>query len=212
MISFRLWSINNRIPFKKDVVRENAKLHVFASSDGSCIYSSNTSSDDYIEYSSKWRINSDGMYERDLICYDINGDISDIDVVMKMSKEELESVFKVKERKTIVKSSLTVSDEIYNEDVIVISDNYFSNGIVEREDKNSFIYQKVLDEMRFPLYNLGYSKKNIDKRINKVLLDFNMDSIKDKNINDLNYYEKEKLLIMISCIKSLTVILKGLLL
>ena len=55
-------------------------------------------------------------------------------------------------------------------------------GIVNRVNKNSFIYQKVLDEMMFPLHNLGYSKTRSIIRIKEVLEMFKVTNYLDKNI------------------------------
>ena len=71
-------------------------------------------------------------------------------------------------------------------------------GIVERVNNNSFLYQNVIDEMRYPLYNLGYSKRKTNNRINEVLELFNASELIDKRINELSFQDKQKLLIMIS--------------
>ena len=101
-----------------------------------------------------------------------------------------------------------LSSFISTKNMIICNDVYLNNnslfeyivnlGIVERVTKNSFLYQNVIDEMIYPLYNLGYSKRKIDKRINEILELFNETKFRDKKINDLDYLEKQKLLIMIS--------------
>ena len=80
-------------------------------------------------------------------------------------------------------------------------------GIVERVNDNSFIYQKVYDEMTYPLYNLGLSKKKRDSRIIETLNKFNLNSFIDKNINELNTHERQLLLIMISLLHKPKVLL-----
>ena len=76
--------------------------------------------------------------------------------------------------------------------------NYIQNiGIVEVINDKSFIYQKVKDEMMYPLYNLEYSKNKIEKRINEVIDLFDV-SFLDKNINELTKCEKQILLIMLA--------------
>lgn len=75
---------------------------------------------------------------------------------------------------------------------------YIQNiGVVERVQGNDFIYQKVKDEMMYPLYNLGYSKKRIEKRIKEVTDLFNFNSL-DQNINELKENERQLLLIMLA--------------
>lgn len=71
-------------------------------------------------------------------------------------------------------------------------------GVVLRVNKDAFVYKMVHDEMVFPLYNLGYNKKNIYNQINKVLDIFNKRDILNKKINELSYEDKQLLLIMIS--------------
>lgn len=75
---------------------------------------------------------------------------------------------------------------------------YIQNiGVVERVKGNDFIYQKVKDEMIYPLYNLGYSKKRIEKRIKEVTDLFNFNSL-NQNINELKENERQLLLIMLA--------------
>ena len=80
-------------------------------------------------------------------------------------------------------------------------------GIVKRLSNNSFIYNNVLDEMMYPLCNLGYSKKYCVGRIKEVLSLFNKEELFDKKINSLNFYDKELLLIMISLLHKPKVVL-----
>ena len=85
---------------------------------------------------------------------------------------------------------------------------YITNlGIVERVNKNSFTYRRIVDEMFYPLDNLGYSKNKSLTRIKEVLDSFNKIDWLDKDINELNYYDKELLLIMISLLHKPRVLL-----
>lgn len=86
--------------------------------------------------------------------------------------------------------------------------NYGINlGIVDRFNRNSFKYNLVIDEMIYPLHNLGYSKRYSIDRIKEVLLMFDASSFFDKKIIELNYYEKELLLIMIAILHKPKVLL-----
>jgi len=86
--------------------------------------------------------------------------------------------------------------------------NYIVNiGIVERVNKKSFIFNSIVDEMTYPLHNLGYNKKKCLTRINEVLELFNESKMIDKNISELNYYEKQLLLIMIAILHKPRVLL-----
>lgn len=87
-------------------------------------------------------------------------------------------------------------------------DKYIINiGIVERVNNNSFIYTKVINEMIYPLVNLNYRKKEALARINEVLEMFSCNNFLDKKINELNYYEKQLLLIMIALLHKPKVLL-----
>lgn len=80
-------------------------------------------------------------------------------------------------------------------------------GIVERVNNSSFLYHKVIDEMKYPLYNLGYSKSEILERINEVLELFEVSYFLDKNVSMLNNLEKQLLLIIISILHKPKVLL-----
>ncbi len=80
-------------------------------------------------------------------------------------------------------------------------------GVVDRLNKNSFMYGLVLEEMIYPLHNLGYSKKKSIERIKEVLSLFQAIDYMEKNISTLNYYEKQLLLIMIAILHKPKVLL-----
>ena len=85
---------------------------------------------------------------------------------------------------------------------------YIKNiGVVECVNKKSFLYKTVMDELMYPLYNLNYSKKESLDRINEILELFKLEDIIRKNINDLNLYEKQKLLIIIALLHKPKVLL-----
>lgn len=102
----------------------------------------------------------------------------------------------------LISGIIPSNDMIYYRDIplnIKNKWNYITNiGVVDRVNENSFIYKKVIDEMMYPLHNLGYSKKKCIERINDVTGFFDTKDYLDKEIHELNYYEKELLLIMIS--------------
>ncbi len=85
---------------------------------------------------------------------------------------------------------------------------YITNlGIVERVNKNSFVYKKVIDEMMYPLSNLGYGYDRRLARIKEVLELFNKTDLQDKRIEELDYYDKHLLLIMIAILHKPKVLL-----
>ena len=102
----------------------------------------------------------------------------------------------------LISGIIPSNDSIYYRDIPLNLKNkwdYITNfGIVDRVNENSFIYKKIFDEMMYPLRNLGYSESKCLERINDVTGFFDTKDYLDKDIKDLNYYEKELLLIMIS--------------
>lgn len=87
-------------------------------------------------------------------------------------------------------------------------DKYIVNlGVVERVNSNSFFYDSVINEMIYPLSNLGYSKRKALTRINEVLELFSCTSFLDKRISELTFYDKQLLLIMIALLHKPRVLL-----
>lgn len=111
----------------------------------------------------------------------------------------------------LLTSLIPTNNMICCNDILLGKDNYqeyiVNIGIVERVNNHSFIYKRVIDEMKYPLYNLGYSKKNILNRINEVLSFFDVNYFIDKDINELSYLDKQKLLIIISLLHQPKVLL-----
>lgn len=71
-------------------------------------------------------------------------------------------------------------------------------GVVLSHLENQFLFDNVYQELTFPLKNLGYSKSEIDHRINNLLEDFEMEDFLDRQIENLTLSEKQKLLIVIA--------------
>lgn len=71
-------------------------------------------------------------------------------------------------------------------------------GLVKVCNKNSFIKETVLEELLYPLENLGI-KKNLSKSIiYKILNEFKMRYIQDMKIKDLDYDHQQALLFIIA--------------
>ncbi len=85
---------------------------------------------------------------------------------------------------------------------------YIKNiGVVECVSKKSFLFKKVINELKYPLYNLNYYKEESLDRIHEILELFKLEDIIKKNINELNLYEKQKLLIIIALLHKPKVLL-----
>ena len=106
------------------------------------------------------------------------------------------TLFKLLSGIILTNNYISCNGVILNKDT---SFNYIKNlGVVPKLSKKSFIYQNVFDEMMYPLYNLNYSKRKATIRIKEILKLFNKENIINKKINDLNYCDKQLLLLMIS--------------
>ena len=111
----------------------------------------------------------------------------------------------------LISGFIPSKDSVFCNDICLNNDNlfkYIANfGIVERINKNSFIYKSVIDEMIYPLHNLGYSKEKSLLRIKEVLSIFHKEDFLNKQIKELNYYDQELLLIMIALLHKPKVLL-----
>lgn len=75
-----------------------------------------------------------------------------------------------------------------------------SIGVVFFDDQNKFLFEKVIDELAFPLENLNYKKKDITNRLYEIRTLFRLESCINKKIDELTEYEKVKVLIATSLI------------
>jgi energy-coupling factor transporter ATP-binding protein EcfA2 len=111
----------------------------------------------------------------------------------------------------LISGIIPSNDMVYCGDIDLNSDNihdYIINfGIVERVNKDSFIFNSVSDEMTYPLHNLCYSKSRSIDRVKDVLDLFDASNFIDEKINELNEYEKQLLLIMIAILHKPKVLL-----
>ncbi len=71
-------------------------------------------------------------------------------------------------------------------------------GVVNKVNNNSFIYQKVIDEMMYPLYNLNYSRAKSLIIIKDMLHKFDKEDLINKRISELKDDDKQLLLMMIA--------------
>lgn len=98
-----------------------------------------------MEYSTGWVVNDRGLYERIVTSYRINpeANLSSIDDILLMPKEEIRKVLITTNIKTIQKKSLTDEDSTYYSDTFVINryfeseEDYNTNG--NTMSKNDFM-------------------------------------------------------------------------
>lgn len=73
-------------------------------------------------------------------------------------------------------------------------------GVVFSLDQNQFLFNKVLDEITFPLANLNYKKGMIRRAVTDVSNLLFMDEILNKDVSELTLIEKIKVLIAVSIV------------
>lgn len=79
--------------------------------------------------------------------------------------------------------------------------NHFEKiGVVLPDENNPFLFQNVYQELAFPLQNLEYSKETIEKRIKEIITLFQMEDLIMKNPYELNWTDRNKLLIALAVI------------
>lgn len=111
----------------------------------------------------------------------------------------------------IMNASILINNVICLDGIMLNKDtknNYLKNiGIVERVNENSFYFKKVIDEMYYSLSGFGYNKIKALEIIQYFFDKFKISSFLSKNINELDIYERQKILIIKSLIKKPKVLL-----
>jgi len=111
----------------------------------------------------------------------------------------------------ILASLFLTENQLICDDVILNHETKYQYiktiGVIEKVNEKSFHYQKILDEMMYPLYNLHYSKKKSMDIIHNTLKKFKKEDWIEKNISNLNDEEKQILLIMIATLHNPKVLL-----
>ena len=138
-------SSSGKTPFKFDDSMERVYVETIDTSSGVHLkhFSSDINYDDeLIEYSTGWIINDNGLYERTVTSYRVDNeiDLSDVDSILSMTREELENILIITNVKTIRKNVIDPDDEIYMNDAIIVVNHYDyierNVGIKESEIKN----------------------------------------------------------------------------
>lgn len=75
-------------------------------------------------------------------------------------------------------------------------------GTVFEDINDQFVCEKVNDELRYPLVNLGCKESEIQERLDVVVNTFRLSLILGKDILRLSYFDKIKVLIVTSIIHS----------
>lgn len=137
-----VFNVKSNKPFVIDEIKANARVKTIDSSLG--VHREIKSytekfDDEVLEYSTGWFVNEDGLYERHVTKYKLNGDIdlNDLDSIFSMDKVDLDNLFSSKES-VVVKYSLDDDDYLYNDDVIVVVNHY--------ESSDDYIYRLETDK------------------------------------------------------------------
>ena len=128
-IIFNAEKDKGNIPFINNQVTETAYVKETITSTG--IEKENISYDDEFDersfqYSTSWKINDNGQYERKVTTYKIDDsiDLSEYETLFAMTKEEIDNSFTISSIKTIRKDQLEEEDNIYNKDMFIIVQSY----------------------------------------------------------------------------------------
>lgn len=147
-------------PFKIDEIVDKARIETIDTSSGKHIETISydfEEDDEVLEYSTGWIINDDGLYERTVTSYRLNNsiDLDDVDSIFSMTKEEIESELFVTNIQLIQKASLEPEDEIYNEDALIIINNYDSQD--EYFTRTETVNENKLNSLLFILLSVFWS-------------------------------------------------------
>ncbi len=127
-----------KTPFLIDTVTQKSYIEMIDTSNGDHFQYQIDSNEVFssIEYSTGWRVNEYGLYERISTTYLINEniDLNNIDNIFKMSKGELDSLFFIMETQIITEAYEENLNPIYNEEVIVINRVINTNKTVDKEE------------------------------------------------------------------------------
>ena len=147
-ISYSTISAIGYNPISDEKVKENTKIETFETSTG--LNRKNSSKD--IEYGSNsflyttsWKLNDNGLYERTIIVYEIDDsiDLSDTDKLLSMTKEDVEAKLNIIDIKTIQKNILNDEDKIYDEDMLIVT-----RSLEDKDDfkmRNETFFENILD-------------------------------------------------------------------
>lgn len=92
-----------------------------------------------------------------------------------------------------IEEAITIDDIVLNKKNIK---KYARNiGVVFSLDQNQFLFNRVIDEITFPLGNLNYSKKMMKDALNEVTKLLFLEDILNKEVWELSHVEKIKVLL-----------------
>ena len=75
-------------------------------------------------------------------------------------------------------------------------------GMVSQDPRSQFFMSNVMEELTFSGENLGYNQNEIKKRLEECCFQFGLQSLLDRNLNQLSSGQKQKIAIASSCFLS----------
>lgn len=202
IILFYGGKIKEKTPFICDKIKENATLITTVTSTSNNLdskieyksYPYNKS----IEYSTKWKLNNNGFYERTITQYELNSFVNTltIDEILGMTKDEIEKMFYILDIKTIQKKQLDKEDQIYKENLVIV--NVYDTDTNHYRYRNETFEENAISTLMYLILSLllGFSLKKVDKIIFKdYFIDrFNLSLINYKNIEKTEIDELRKII------------------
>jgi len=147
VLYFYIYKTEYSTPFKTDLIKKNLNAKTITTSTG--ITKEMTSFDtnyrgNSLKHSTGWLKNEYGLYEREITTYQIDNqlDLKNKDLILKMTKEELEKMIRIQNIETISKNELSQEDNFYKEDMLILTltfdleENY---QIVEQSESDNFL-------------------------------------------------------------------------
>lgn len=149
-IVFNSYTSKNKIPFKRTEITEPNMIEVIDTSTGIHIENKETNYEHahkVLEHSTAWYVNENGYYERIVTSYQIDLNIftDNIENILNMTKEEVDSLLMISNVSRVEKSSLIEEDKIYNEEVLVYINCYIDkeNPIIRKETMGEEILEDI---------------------------------------------------------------------
>lgn len=105
---------------------------------------------------------------------------------------------------------MPIEESVLIDDIILNKKNirkYSRNiGVVFSLDQNQFLFNRVIDEITFPLGNLNYSKRHMKDALDDVVKLLFLDDVLNKEVWELTHVEKIKVLLATAIVHKPTVL------
>lgn len=179
----------DKIPFVYDKVSSDLDLDSFSN------FSMEISDIDYdVLHSTSWRVNSFGLYERDVTYYKLNDHVFLEDYFNSyINLDDSNEIFSISYEDTITKEILDAEDEMYRRDVFVFSNDESLRIVYDESFLSNFSTTLIY---LFFSYIMGCGFKNIgDKTFGTYITDkLNAGENRFRALTPLEVYELERML------------------